>query len=510
MDKASRAIRRSGVKLMSLGGGHSDLNVLVCDIKDIKNCAKAFMNAQHTAAQDMMRWASHEENRAVKDVVSNIADIFLIWTEVQNTFLSHLKEYRQLFEMILEGEKQVTQAKANLDYCVEKEAKCKKEMKKVGKRASPGEMRILQSRIDQSEQAKDLAQVELSDRVRENEAIKLIRMKEGLLKMSGAYIAMACQCNTLFTAQRNIALQLPDVHGRDLESVKYTGAETTKFIVEKARNKVDSFTSSDVSSDPPPPYTPPDPTTRERSNSSSGIPASQDLERERLSNPRPRYSLNTDVTVSSYASNTSLENEGQPRSRSGSNRSDVIVTTDSSIPYRSGSNSSLTNKGASQTYICSDSDVGQSSRNQSATSGQVSCDPVINNQGLPDPVFSNSTSCESNVVSEQLPPETLVHTNIIKIKHVTSENTSPVNNPPCQENRPDWSVNGKQDSPRIPSENTCNDSNHDNIQFVDEDHTEDSNMSTEARPVPAPRHKTSNIDGNDDYDTTEEDQGANS
>ena len=38
---------RSGVKLLSLSGGHGDLNVLVSDIKDIKNCAKAFMNAQH-------------------------------------------------------------------------------------------------------------------------------------------------------------------------------------------------------------------------------------------------------------------------------------------------------------------------------------------------------------------------------------------------------------------------------------------------------------------------------
>jgi hypothetical protein len=42
----------------------------------------------------------------------------------------------------------------------------------------------------------------VTERVRENEAVKLIRLKEGLLKMSGAYIELVTQGGTLFTAQR--------------------------------------------------------------------------------------------------------------------------------------------------------------------------------------------------------------------------------------------------------------------------------------------------------------------
>ena len=40
------SVNRSSVKLMSLGAGHGDLNVLISEVKDMRNTAKAFMNAQ--------------------------------------------------------------------------------------------------------------------------------------------------------------------------------------------------------------------------------------------------------------------------------------------------------------------------------------------------------------------------------------------------------------------------------------------------------------------------------
>ena len=42
----------------------------------------------------------------------------------------------------------------------------------------------------------------VSDRVRENECGKLVRLKEGLVKMSEAYIEMSTKCSLLFTAQK--------------------------------------------------------------------------------------------------------------------------------------------------------------------------------------------------------------------------------------------------------------------------------------------------------------------
>ena len=38
---------RSGVKLMSLGAGYGDLNLLLADIKEVKTAAKTFMTTQH-------------------------------------------------------------------------------------------------------------------------------------------------------------------------------------------------------------------------------------------------------------------------------------------------------------------------------------------------------------------------------------------------------------------------------------------------------------------------------
>ncbi|WAR02359.1 hypothetical protein MAR_008917 [Mya arenaria] len=217
MDKASRALRRSGAKLMSLGTAHGALNILLADLKEVKMGAKTFMEAQHQAAQDMMKWAVTEENRAVKDVISNIADLYLMWTDVQKNFMGYLKEYRQVFEMVLEGEKHVAQARDN-------------------HRASSSELRLLESRVEMAIQSKNLADVEVSERIRENEAVKLIRLKEGLLKMSDSYIEMAYKANIIFGAQKNVALQLPDVHGQELEHIQYS-----------------------VTADPPPPYTPPEP-----------------------------------------------------------------------------------------------------------------------------------------------------------------------------------------------------------------------------------------------------------
>ena len=61
--------------------------------------------------------------------------------------------------------------------------------------------------------------------MRENEAVKLIRFKEGYLKLSTAYTELGRKCAIIFDAQRNITHQLPDVYERDLEDIKYTGIE---------------------------------------------------------------------------------------------------------------------------------------------------------------------------------------------------------------------------------------------------------------------------------------------
>ena len=42
----------------------------------------------------------------------------------------------------------------------------------------------------------------MADKIRENEAVKLIRLKGGLLKVSEAYTEFAKKCSIIFEAQR--------------------------------------------------------------------------------------------------------------------------------------------------------------------------------------------------------------------------------------------------------------------------------------------------------------------
>lgn len=63
----------------------------------------------------------------------------------------------------------------------------------------------------------------MDDRLRENEAVKLIRVKASLLKLSESYLELANKCKVIFEAYSDVAHQLPDVHGQDLQDIRYTG-----------------------------------------------------------------------------------------------------------------------------------------------------------------------------------------------------------------------------------------------------------------------------------------------
>jgi len=61
------------------------------------------------------------------------------------------------------------------------------------------------------------------DRIQENEAVKLIRIKEGLLKLSDSYLQLAHKCHIIHEAHRDIAYQIPDVYNKDLHEMRYAG-----------------------------------------------------------------------------------------------------------------------------------------------------------------------------------------------------------------------------------------------------------------------------------------------
>ena len=164
-----------------------------------------------------------------------MGELFSVWTEVQRDFSAHIKEFQHQFDMILEGAKQLDLAKVELQSAEQKEGKLKKELKKAAKKATAEELREMSAKLGEAEREKDMAQLEVVDRVREHEAVKMIRIKEGLFKISEAYIDYAQKCDVIFGAQRDIALQIPDVQDRDIQDIKYTGKITEKLINCKRR-----------------------------------------------------------------------------------------------------------------------------------------------------------------------------------------------------------------------------------------------------------------------------------
>ncbi|XP_003748238.1 uncharacterized protein LOC100900284 [Galendromus occidentalis] len=262
MEKATRAIRRSGVRLKSMNSGHTDLALVISGLRDMRMGLRSFQNAQTAVAQDMMVWAHTDENRAIQDVMEQINELHNFWADSQKDFLENLKAFRHQYEMILEGEKVVDSARANLAQAEQREYKIKKEIKKNAKKASVEEMMSMEMKLSDAEREKDLCQFEAVEKIQENEVCKLIRLKEGLTKLSDGYIEMAHKMAIIFDAQKEVVQALPDVHDTAIHELKYTGSGFTKQAVHKAKTRIEKYHALKYRlvphgvDEPPPPYTP--------------------------------------------------------------------------------------------------------------------------------------------------------------------------------------------------------------------------------------------------------------
>ena len=107
---------------------------------------QAFSAAQSSAMQDLVKWSPKDENRAIQDALTQVGELFSIWTEVQRELNDHIKEFKHQFDMILEGAKQLDVAKGDLQAAEQKEGKIKKELKKAAKKATAEELRDMTSR----------------------------------------------------------------------------------------------------------------------------------------------------------------------------------------------------------------------------------------------------------------------------------------------------------------------------------------------------------------------------
>lgn len=60
--------------------------MVISQLRDVRSTAKAFATAQNTASQDMLRWSSSEESRAIQDTFVQLTELNALWTAVQRDF----------------------------------------------------------------------------------------------------------------------------------------------------------------------------------------------------------------------------------------------------------------------------------------------------------------------------------------------------------------------------------------------------------------------------------------
>ena len=59
--------------------------------------------------------------------------------------------------------------------------------------------------------------------MKENEAVKLIRFREGLRKMSEGYIVYGEKCQAIFRSCYDVATTLPDPKDKKIQNMMYAG-----------------------------------------------------------------------------------------------------------------------------------------------------------------------------------------------------------------------------------------------------------------------------------------------
>lgn len=238
MNKATAALRRSSIRLKSsFTSGHSDLNIIISDLKEVRSTAKAFMLAQQTAWRDMAKWASKEHNNTINNSLTHFIQLSDLWTDVQSEFLEQVTKFKYQFDMILEGEQRIDKIREHLAACEQRESKLKKELKKAAQKGTVDDVKEIEEKIAEAKSSISVAQIEITERLSENEATKAVRIKEGLSKLSDSYIDVAQKSLIIFQAQKEIACGLPDrteIEGRGIQDIQYTGSEQAKLAVHKA------------------------------------------------------------------------------------------------------------------------------------------------------------------------------------------------------------------------------------------------------------------------------------
>ena len=78
---------RSGVRLRSIGSGHTHLKLLISEQSSTRQRYKDLITTQCSASQRLDRWSQAEESPAIQDVMHQTHELNFMWSESQREFV---------------------------------------------------------------------------------------------------------------------------------------------------------------------------------------------------------------------------------------------------------------------------------------------------------------------------------------------------------------------------------------------------------------------------------------
>lgn len=78
---------RSGVRLRSLGSGHTHLKLLISEQSSARQRHKDLLSTQTSLSCRLDKWSQAEENPAIQDILHQVHDLNLMWIEAQKEYI---------------------------------------------------------------------------------------------------------------------------------------------------------------------------------------------------------------------------------------------------------------------------------------------------------------------------------------------------------------------------------------------------------------------------------------
>eukprot|EP00118_Oscarella_pearsei_P004525 m.19562 g.19562 ORF g.19562 m.19562 type:complete len:254 (+) comp27858_c0_seq1:219-980(+) len=190
------------------------------------------------ASSYLLKWGESEELEAIQDVATHLAELNACWTEVQKEMIEAMKINVMLYDKILDAEKSLDQSKKQLDHCLSKEKKLKKDIEKAEKKGE--DTMALHTKLERAQQATELAQAEVNGRSHETQCIKLTYFQTAVKEYAQGFQLLSSQASAIFQAQEKLVALIPETQSRDTTSgiPRYEGTEEASAIVNEARGQL--------------------------------------------------------------------------------------------------------------------------------------------------------------------------------------------------------------------------------------------------------------------------------